>query len=113
MPVEAGFAQKVMATAGVQAVLGNPARFYPVVEPEDAMYPCAIYRVISDPRAVTLPAKVAHATMRIQVDAKSGGASNASYAAAKSAQLAIRTALELFAGLFPDGSKITGVLVAN
>lgn len=112
--VEAGIAQRISANSGVQALLGNPARVYPMVEPENPAYPCARYRVISNPSTYLVSgAPARYANIRIQVDSLSGGASGARYSDAKAAQAAIRTALDLFVGTLPDGTKVTGIFVKN
>jgi Protein of unknown function (DUF3168) len=111
--VESGFAQHVAADVGVQAVIGNPARFYPVLVPESPAYPCGTYKVISDTPSYTLAGNSPLNSMRIQVDTWDGGLEDGSYADAKAAQAAIRDALELYVGLFPDGTRVAGIFVAN
>lgn len=111
--LEQGFYQRVVADSGVQAVIGNPARFYPVLLPESPTYPCASYQVISDVPDYTLDGGQGMNQKRIQVDTWSGGASSASYMDAKNAQAAIRAALETFRGQLPDGTWVAGILVAN
>ncbi len=109
--LESGLHDLVVGAAGVQAVIGD--RFYPVVLPEDVAYPCASYHVISDTPSYTLAGDSTLASMRIQVDTWSGGASNASYAAAKAAQAAIRAVLDLYRGQLSDGTRVAGIFVAN
>lgn len=111
--IEAGIVQRVLADLGVQSTIGNPARFYPLLVPESAVYPCATYRVISDTPSYTLTGPSPLNLVRIQVDTWDGGTQNASYAQAKAAQAAIRAALELFAGQLPDGTWVAGIFVAN
>ena len=109
--LEAGIQQLLAANGGVQAVIGT--RIYPVLVPEDVTYPCASFQVISDVPEYLLDGTQGIGTTRIQVDTWSGGASNATYAAAKAAQVAIRAVLETFRGALPDGTQIAGIFVAN
>jgi len=111
--LEQGFYARVAANSGVQAIIGNPARFYPVILPESPTYPCASYQVISDVPEYTLDLTAGVSQKRIQVDTWSGGPDAASYLDAKNAQAAIRAALEGFRGQLPDGTWVTGILVAN
>ena len=111
--VELGIYQRVAADSGVRAIIGNPARLYPVVLPESPTYPCATYQVISDVPAYVLVGAPPLKVMRIQVDTWSGGPENASYLDAKNAQVAIRAALDRFVGTLPDGTKVAGIFVAN
>jgi hypothetical protein len=113
--LEQGIAQLVMGAStpalAVQAIIGK--RFYPVVLPEDPQYPCASYQVISDVPEYTLDATPGMISTRIQIDTWSGGTANATFSDAKNAQLAIRTLLEYFRGQLPDGTWVSGILVAN
>lgn len=111
--LEAGIQELIGANAGVQALIGNPARLYPVVLPEDAVYPCATYQVISDVPVYVLPAGTAIEVKRIQVDTWSGGPDNATYAAAKAVQAAVRAVLELYYGQLADGTRVAGIFVAH
>lgn len=111
--IEQGFYQLVAADAGVQAVIGNPARFYPVVAPESPVYPCATYQVISDTPTYIFNRASPLSSMRIQVDTWDGGPQDASYGDAKAAQAAIRAVLDLFVGTLPDGTIVAGIFVAN
>jgi len=107
----AGLQQLVVADAGVQAAIGT--RFYPVLIPENVTYPCATYQVISDVPDYLLDGTKGLATIRLQVDTWSGGPANATYAQAKAAQKAIRSVLELYRGVLPDGTRVAGVFVTN
>jgi hypothetical protein len=117
--LEVGIAQLVAANAGVQALIGNPARLYPVVLPDNIgtpngpAWPCATYQVISDVPEYVLPAGTAIEVKRIQVDTWSGGPDNASYAAAKAVQAAIRAVLDLYFGQLADGTRVAGIFVAH
>ena len=112
--VEQGIYQEIAANSGVQAVIGNPARLYPVLVPESPTYPCATYQVISDTPSYLLSASASRLnSMRIQVDTWDGGPDDASYGDAKAAQAAIRAVLELFVGTLPDGTQVAGIFVAN
>ena len=109
--LESGIQQLVAANAGVQALIGQ--RFYPVLLPDDVTYPCASYQVISTSPQYYVDSSKAIGQVRIQVDTWSGGTSNATYAAAKTVQAAIRSVLEGFKGLLPDGTFVKSILVDN
>lgn len=111
--IEAGIQQLVAASAAVQALVGNPARFYPLLPPEDTVYPCASFQVISDTPESLLDGSLTVGSMRLQVDTRSGGESNATYAAAKAVQVAIRAVLENFVGALPDGTFVNRIHVIN
>lgn len=111
--LEVGIQNLVAADSGVQALIGNPARFYPVALPEDPSYPCASYQVISDVPSYTLAGPGGIEVKRIQIDTWSGGTVSASYLAAKNVQAAIRAVLELFYGELPDGTRVAGIFVAH
>jgi hypothetical protein len=111
--LEAGFQQLVVANARVQAIIGNPARFYPVLVPDEPIYPCASFQVISDTPVDLLDGSLAICSKRIQVDTWSGGSTNANYADVKNAQEAIRVVLESFTGLLPDGTRVAYIHVVN
>jgi hypothetical protein len=110
--IEQGIAQLVAANAAVQALIGNPARFYPVLVPEDAAYPCASYQVISDTPVDLLDGTRTLQPLRMQIDTWSGGPVNASYGAAKNVQAAIRSLLEGFRGQLPEGTNVAYIHVA-
>jgi hypothetical protein len=110
--LEAGIHQLVAADAGVRALIGAPARFYPVLVPDDPVYPCASFQVISDTPVDLLDGTLTIGPMRLQVDTWSGGIANASYASAKAVQAAIRAVLESFTGALPDGTFVNYIHVA-
>jgi hypothetical protein len=111
--LEIGIAQLVLGSSAkalaVQAIIGT--RFYPVTLPEDPLYPCASYQLISDVPDYLLKGQQGIEVKRIQVDTWSGGATNASYLDAKNAQGALRALLEGYVGLLSDGTRIAGVFV--
>lgn len=111
--LEAGIQNLIAADAGVQALIGDPARLYPVALPEDPAFPCASYQVISDVPDYLLAGTSSIEVKRVQVDTWSGGTNNATYAAAKQVQAAIRTVLESFRGQLADGTRVAGIFVAN
>lgn len=112
--LESGIAKLVAADAGVQTLIGaNPCRFYPVLVPEDPVYPCASYQVISETPNYTLDGDRGINQIRLQVDSWSGGTESASYAAAKAVQVAIRDVLEGYSGQLPDGTRVAGIFVSN
>lgn len=111
--LEVGIQNLVVANAGVQALLGNPARFYPVVVPENPDYPCATYQVISDAPAYLLDGSQSIEVKRIQIDTWSGGPTAATYSSVKAVQAAIRAVLEGFTGQLSDGTVVAVILVAN
>jgi hypothetical protein len=111
--LEAGIQALVAANAAVQAIIGNPARFYPVVLPEDPTYPCASYQVISEVPVYRLNGNLSIYPVRLQVDTWSGGLENATYAAVKNMQAAIRAVLEGFKGTLSDGTKVAYIEVAG
>jgi Protein of unknown function (DUF3168) len=110
--LEVGIQNLVAANAGVQALLGNPARFYPVVLPEDPAWPCASYQLISDVPDYLLRG-VGIEVKRLQVDSWSGGPTGASYLAVKNIDAAIRAVLDRFTGQLPDGTNVGAIFVAN
>jgi hypothetical protein len=109
----AGIQNLVAASSAVQALIGNPARFYPVVLPENPVYPCASYQVISDIPEYVLSGTKTIQQVRLQVDTWSGGPANATYLAAKNVQLAIRAALEGFRGQLLDGTNVAWIEVKH
>jgi hypothetical protein len=111
--LEAGLSQLVAAAAGVQALIGSPARLYPVLVPENATFPCATYQVISTVPGYTHSGANPIEKRRVQFDTWSGGASNANYADVKNLQAAIRAVLEGFQGTLPDGTLVAGIFVAH
>jgi hypothetical protein len=111
--LEAGIQALVGANAAVQALIGNPVRFYPVVLPEDPTYPCASYQVISETPQDLLSGELSIYPIRLQVDSWSGGTLNATYAAAKAVQAAIRAVMESFSGALPDGTRVAYIHVVN
>ena len=111
--IEIGIAQLVAAASGVQAVIGNPARFYPVLVPEDPTCPCASYQVISEVPNYLLNGSSDLNQIRLQIDTWSGGLQNASYLSAKQAQAAIRAVLESFTGTLPDGTRVAWIEVSS
>jgi hypothetical protein len=108
--LESGIQQLVVANAAVAALIGT--RFYPVLVPEDAIYPCASYQVISDVPDYRM-ADAGIEVKRLQVDTWSGGTSSATYSAARAVQAAIRAVLELYRGTLPSGTVVAGIFVAN
>jgi hypothetical protein len=111
--VEVGIAQLVRAAAGVKAILGDPARMYPVLIPESPVYPLATYQLISDMADYTLDGSAGIEVKRIQIDTWSGGEVSASYLDAKNAAEAIRNVLEGYSGQLPEGTYVAGVFVAQ
>ena len=111
--LEAGIQQLVADNLAVKAIIGNPARFYPVLLPDDPTYPCASYQVISDVSDYLLDGTISLSSIRIQVDTWSGGSSGANYADAKNTQAAIRSLLEGFSGLLPDGTRVAFIRVVD
>ena len=117
--LEEGIAQLVAANAGVQALIGNPARFYPVLVPDDVgsasgpPYPVSSYQIISETPNYLLDGSSPMNQVRLQVDTWSGGLQNASYAAAKAVQAAIRAVLEGYRGTLPDGTRVAVIQVAG
>lgn len=111
--LEVGIQNLVVADTGVQAILGTPARLYPVVLPDDPTYPCATYQLISDVPAYTLSPGSNIEVKRLQIDTWSGGPNGGSYMDAKSAAAAIRAVLELFSGQLPDGTLVAAIFVEN
>jgi len=111
--LEVGIQNLIAANSAVQALIGNPARLYPVELPENPAWPCATYQVISDVPDYTLTPGNNLEVKRVQVDTWSGGPDNASYLAVKNIQAAIRAVLELFRGELPDGTIVAGIFVAN
>lgn len=114
--LEKGIAELVItgsssAAIAVRAVIGT--RFYPLVPPESAEYPCATYEVISNPPDYTLDGGQGMNQMRLQIQYRDGGPEDASYADAKAAQAAMRTLLEGFRGQLPDGTWVAGILVQD
>ena len=109
--LEAGIAQLVMGNSGVQALINT--RFYPVLLPDDPVYPCASFQLISDVPDYLLNQSRATEVKRLQVDTWSGGASSASYLTSKNVQTAIRAALELFSGQLSEGTWVNSIQVAN
>lgn len=105
--------QMIAADSGVKAILGNPARLYPVRLPEDPVYPCASYQVISEIPDYVLKGKSGLTVKRIQFDTWSGGETNALYADVKNAMAAIRAVIEAYAGTLPNGGIVAGIFVAN
>jgi hypothetical protein len=110
--LEVGIQNLVAANAGVQALLGDPARFYPVLLPEDPDWPCASYQLISDVPDYLLRG-VGIEVRRLQVDSWSGGPVSASYLAVKNIDAAIRAVLEGFSGELPDETRVAGIFVIN
>jgi hypothetical protein len=111
--LEAGIHQLIAADAAVKALIGNPARFYPVLVPDNPVYPCASFQVISDTPVDLLDGTLTIGPLRLQVDTWSGGIANASYASAKAVQAAIRAVLESFTGRLPDGTFVNYIHVDN
>jgi len=111
--IEQGIAEFVAASSAIQALIGNPARFYPVLLPENVTYPCASYQVVSEVPNYLLSGESPMNQIRLQVDTWSGGASSATYAAAKAVQAAIRALLEGFSGPLPDGTNVAVILVSG
>lgn len=112
--LEVGLAQLVSQAATVQGLIGNPARHYPVVLPENPVFPCSSYQVLSmTPEYLLNAAKPTLSQARIQVDTWSGGPTSGTYVAAKQVQAAIRKVLELFTGALPDGTLVAAIFVAN
>lgn len=118
--IEAGIQQLVAASSAVQELIGSPARFYPVLLPEDVTWPCASYQVISDVPEYTLQVPSALnqvraqlSSMRLQIDSWSGGPTNASYATARAIDSAIRGVLDGFIGQLPDGTNAGGILIVD
>jgi len=74
--VEAGIAQRPLCeTAASRPFSAIRPRVYPMVEPENPAYPCARYRVISNPSTYLVSgAPARYGNVRIQVDSLSGGA---------------------------------------
>ena len=117
-----GYAQglpaiKTQQLQAVNALIGT--RFYPVVLPENPTWPCASYQLISDTPGYSLSGPSGLDVKRIQIDAWSGGPTNASFLVAKQIALAIRLLLAgskstpYFAGKLPDGSRVAAILVAG
>lgn len=114
--LEKGLAQLVItgssgAALAVRAIIGT--RFYPLVPPEDPVYPCCTYEVISNPPDYTLDGGSGMNKMRLQIQYRSGGPISASYSDAKNAQAAMRALLENYRGQLPDGTWVSGILVAD
>jgi len=106
-----GIQALVAANAAVKALIGNPARFYPVLVPEDPTYPCASYQVISEVPSYLLSGASPLNQIRLQVDTWSGGLQSASYASAKAVQAALRAVLEGYRGTLPDGTRVAAIFV--
>jgi hypothetical protein len=111
--IEVGIAQLIAANAAVQALIGSPARLYPVLVPEDPTYPCASYQLISEVPRYLIDGSSAMNQIRFQIDTWSGGLQNASYLTAKAVQAAIRAVLEGFTGLLSDGSHVAWIEVVS
>lgn len=111
--LEVGIAQLVSAAPGVQALIGSPARFYPVRLPDSPLFPCASYQLISAVPEYLLDGSQSIEIRRLQIDTWSGGETKASYLDAKNVQAAIRAILEGYSGELPDGTRIAAIFVAN
>jgi hypothetical protein len=122
--LEEGLQALVVANSAISALIGT--RFYPVIPPEDVTYPCATYQVISDvPDYELVGVPVAIVPVRIQIDSRSGGVSNASYGAARGVERAIRLLLAgkaktatsdgipCFSGALPNGTIVASIMLVN
>jgi hypothetical protein len=102
------------AALAIQALIGT--NFFPTVLPEDPTYPCASYQLIDDRAEYLLDGSTGIEVKRLQVDAWSGGTTNASFLAAKNTAQAIRALLSPkagppFSGRLPDGTFVNAILL--
>jgi hypothetical protein len=102
-----GLMAKLEADDAVRDAL--PGGIYPVLLPQDAVYPCVTYQVISDVPDYELGRKARDETCRLQMDVRS----NTTYAAADTGVRAIRNCLESFTGDLLDGTSISDIRVED
>lgn len=106
--VEELFRAQLAGTASVAALVGT--RIYPLQAPQTAPYPLIVYQVVSDVEHIVKPdvATLRLVRKRIQVDGYAKG--NSAYAAIKSLEAAIKTAVYTFAGTGIVGARVAGSL---
>ncbi len=97
--IEQGIEQRLMADAGVSALVGN--RIYPVVLPENCSYPAITYQLITSHETYTNDGPLGEVRARIQIDSW-----GKRYGQVKAVAQAVRVALNGFTGQLPDGTYV-------
>lgn len=90
------------AHAGVVAIVGTPARIYPVVMPQEPTYPCITYRRVASERLQGVQSDPGMARVRLQVTSWAS-----KYEDLKTLAEQVRLALER------HGSAVTGTTIAG
>lgn len=97
---------KLLSDATVAAILAT--RLYPVILPQNTIFPAATYQIIDTPRDNTLDGPSGLARPKIQFTLWATKADNV-----KALARAIRLALNGFKGTLPDGSDVKSVLLED
>lgn len=103
MAIEQGLYSKVTGNGTVSALIGT--RFYPVVVPQNAVYPCASYQTISGVPTYTIGTQQAQIRQpRIQINAWAQ-----TFDQARALGRAIRAAIDHQTGNW-SGTQVLGVI---
>lgn len=97
---------KLLSDATIAAILAT--RLYPVILPQNTIFPAATYQIIDTPRDFNLDGPSGLARPKIQYTLWATKADNV-----KALARAIRLALNGFKGTLPDGSDVKSVMLED